>query len=581
LHSLLNSETGTVRKRWKGRQPAALLYPNTYQLAVSNLGCQIVYHLLNRVDDIVCERFVYPHSPEAFRSLESDRLLSDFPLIFASVSFEQDYPRLAAMLVAGGIEPYATARTGSVRPGSPLVILGGVAVFMNPEPLARFADLMVIGEAEAILPTLLPLLLAAEHLDRQELLQRIALAVPGCYVPSGYSFQYDDAGRVEAIAVAQGLPKRVRRAALLTPTAHAAHSQLLSPAAELNMYMTELGRGCSRGCRFCAAGFIYRPPRLWDAEAVLSGLEQRPAGVDRAGLLGMEMADPATLDRIAAFLSETGCSLSFSSLRADRISPRLLDLLSRSKLKSAAIAPDGCSQRLRQVINKGLAEEDILAAAAALTEAGIFTLKLYVMVGLPTESQADWEEFIQLVRRLQQTILPIGRKKGRLCELVLSVNSFVPKPWTPFQYLSFGGLTATEAMHEQSDRAALNRLNTAIKYLKKGLADLDNLYFKADRPESVLSQAVFSRADRRIAPVLLDMGTKQASLKQAMKTHQLSVWQYAIRPRATDEIFCWDVLEQGVNKDYLSSELHRALQGKSTPACLPAHCRRCGVCGGR
>jgi radical SAM superfamily enzyme YgiQ (UPF0313 family) len=577
LHPLLAAETGTVRKKWKGRLPAALLYPNTYPLAVSNLGFQLVYRLLNRFDYLVCERFVYPQGQEPFRSLESDRLLSDFPLIFGSISFEQDYPRLAAMLAAGGIAPYAADRSNLVTAGNPLVILGGVGVFMNPEPLARFADLMVIGEAEAVLPQLLTEL--ATTSNRQELLHRIGATIPGCYMPSGYSFRYydDDDGRVLDIAVASGLPQRVRRAVLQT-TDRAAHSELLSPEAELGMYMTELGRGCSRGCRFCAAGFIYRPPRLWDADAILAGLAERPDGVDRAGLLGMEMADSATLDQIAAFLTETGCALSFSSLRADRISPRLLELLSRSQLKSAAIAPDGCSQRLRQVINKGLAEEDLLAAAAALAEAGIFTLKLYVMIGLPTETQQDIDELADLVRKVRDCILPIGRKKGRVCEIVLSVNSFVPKPWTPFQYLSFGGLNDEEMLRDQSEKNALLRLNNTIRQLKNALAGIDNLQFKADRPETVLPQAVFARADRRIAPVLLDIGTGKSSFKQAMKAQGLTAWQYAIRPRTADELFCWEVLDQGIRKDYLHRELEKALRAEATPPCDTSRCRRCGVC---
>ncbi|CAK8721285.1 Radical SAM core domain-containing protein [Candidatus Electronema halotolerans] len=580
MHPLLAAETGTVRKKWKGRLPAALLYPNTYPLAVSNLGFQLVYRLLNNWEEIVCERFVYPQGhQERFRSLESDRPLADFPLIFASISFEQDYPRLAAMLAAGQVPPCTAERNGPAAPGRPLVILGGAAVFMNPEPLASFADLMVIGEAEAVLPSLLPeLLAAAENIDRQELLHRIGATIPGCYVPSGYSFRYDDDGRLLAITAAPGLPQRVRRA-LVQTNGQAAHSALYSPEAELNMHMTELGRGCSRGCRFCAAGFIYRPPRLWDADAVLAGLAQRPAEMKRAGLLGMEMAAPETLEQIAAFLSQTGCALSFSSLRADRISPRLLDLLARSELKSVAIAPDGCSQRLRQVINKGLAEQDLLHAAAALTEAGIFTLKLYVMIGLPTETRADLDEFVQLVRKIRERILPIGRAKGRLCELLLSVNSFVPKPWTPFQYLSFGGLTEEEALREQSEKTALLRLNQSIKYLKNALADVDNLHLRADRPDTVLMQAVFARADRRIAPLLLDIGTGKYSFKQAMKAHGLSAWHYAVRPRTADELFCWDVLDQGINKAYLHHELDKALRAEGTSPCETSRCRRCGVCG--
>jgi len=575
LHTLLETETGTVRKKWKGRLPVALLYPNSYPLAVSNLGFQLVYRLLNSFEHIVCERFVYPAEQEPFRSLESSRPLSDFPLVFGSISFEHDFPRLAAMLVAGAVKPYAADRDRTVAAGSPLVVLGGVGVFMNPEPLAAFADLMVIGEAEAVLPQLMAELTAPA--DRAELLQRIGTTIAGCYVSASYSFKYAADGRVLEITVADGFPKRVRKV-VFAETDRAAHSELMSPAAELGMYMTELGRGCSRGCRFCAAGFIYRPPRLWAADAVLAGLEERPAGVDRVGLLGMEMSDEETLDRIAGYLQENGCSLSFSSLRADRISNRLLELLSASGLKSVAIAPDGSSQRLRQVINKGLSEHDLLAAAVALVEAGIYTLKLYVMIGLPTETEQDLAELVSLIQRVREKILPIGRRRGRVCEIILSVNSFVPKPWTPFQYLSFGGLDRETAVRERNTHAAVAVLKKKIRYLKKNLSRLANLHVKVDRPGQVLSQAVFSRADRRIAPVLLDIGTGKRSFKQAMKAHGLDAWQYAIRPRTANELFCWQVVDHQIADGYLYRELEKALVGKATRPCDTTRCRRCGVC---
>ena len=575
MHPLLESERGTVLKKWKGRLPVALLYPNTYPLAVSNLGFQLLYRLLNNFDHIVCERFVYPQGQEPFRSLESSRPLSDFPLVFGSISFEHDFPRLAAMLVAGGIEPYAADRGSRIYAGSPLVVLGGVGVFMNPEPLAAFADLMVIGEAEAVLPQLMAEL--AEPGGRVGLLQHIGETIAGCYVPGSYSFTYDGDGRVRKITAAAGLPARVRKV-VLEETDQAAHSELLSPDAELGMYMTELGRGCSRGCRFCAAGFIYRPPRLWDADAVLAGLEARPAGHDRVGLLGMEMSDEETLDRISGYLQENSCSLSFSSLRADRISDRLLELLSGSGLKSVAIAPDGSSQRLRQVINKGLSEHDLLAAAVALVDAGIYTLKLYVMIGLPTETEQDLDELITLIHKIREKILPLGRKRGRVCEIILSVNSFVPKPWTPFQFLSFGGLDLQEAGQEQNSNRAVAVLKKKIKYLKRNLAKVANLHIKVDRPERVLSQAVFSRADRRIAPVLLDIGTGKRSFKQAMKAHGLNAWEYAVRPRPADELFCWQVVDHGIAEGYLYRELQKALAGRSTLPCDTAVCRRCGVC---
>jgi len=478
------------------------------------------------------------------------------------------------MLVAGRIPPYAQDRPEKIAAGNPLVVLGGVGVFMNPEPLASFADLMVIGEAEPILPQLLPALTVLT--DRGQLFD-IGRTIPGCYIPSAYSFNYGNDGRVEDISVSDGLPEQVTRVSLKKSMV-AAHSELLSPEAELGMYMTELGRGCSRGCRFCAAGYIYRPPRLWSTEAVLAGLQQRPPEIQRVGLLGMEMANPELLDKIADALQEDNCSLSFSSLRADRISPRLLELLSHSGLKSVAIAPDGCSERLRGVINKGLSEDDLLAAAVALVEAGIYTLKLYVMVGLPTETEQDLEEFVDLVQKIRTAILPIGQKKGRLCEIILSVNSFVPKPWTPFQYLSFGGQNQEDAMQDRDCTAAILNLKKKIKYLKKAFARVNNFHLKVDRPDKVLTQAVFSRADRRIAPALLDIGMGRYSFKQAMKKHDLSSWQYAVRPRGKDEVFCWQVVDHGIRAGYLAKELERSLTGQSTQPCDISLCRRCGVC---
>jgi radical SAM superfamily enzyme YgiQ (UPF0313 family) len=288
--------------------------------------------------------------------------------------------------------------------------------------------------------------------------------LPGCYVRPFTASSYADNGAARGIEPAAGTAAPVVKV-IAPEMERAAHSTLMSPEAELGMYMVELGRGCSRGCRFCAAGFIYRPPRLWSAEAILQGLADRPERIDRIGLLGMEMASPETVDEIAAYLHEHGCSLSFSSLRADRITDQTLALLAASNLKSVAIAADGCSERLRMVINKGLGENDLLSAAERLVAAGIFHLKLYVMIGLPTETREDLDELVGLVDRLQARILPVGRARGRVSELTLSINCFVPKPWTPFQYCSFGGLT-TEQASEEGTAKALMALKEKIRYLR-------------------------------------------------------------------------------------------------------------------
>nr|WP_321464967.1 radical SAM protein [uncultured Desulfobulbus sp.] len=573
----LSNEIGTFRKKWKGQLPVALLYPNTYPVAVSNLGYQLVYSLLNQMSGVVCERFVYPEQGEGLRSLESSRPLADFPLVFGSISFEHDYPRLVAMLAAGGIAPFAADRGQAIAAGDPLVVLGGVGVFMNPEPLALFADLMVIGEAEPVLEPLMAHLAGHGTTNRHALLRTIATGLPGCYAPGMYRFSFAPSGAVDKIDVAPGMPERVHKV-IAPEMAQAAHSTLLSPEAELGMYMVELGRGCSRGCRFCAAGFIYRPPRLWSAESILAGLEDRPAQMDRIGLLGMEMAGEATVDRISAFLKKNGCALSFSSLRADRISEQTLALLADSELKSVAIAADGASERLRELINKGLKEKDLLSAAERLVAAGIFHLKLYVMIGLPTETLADLDELMVLVERLQGRILPIGRARGRVSELTLSINCFVPKPWTPFQFCAFGGLADAEADRGKVE-AALSGLKKKVRYLRQGLAHLSNVHLKFDHPEQALQQAVFSRADRRIGQALLEIGMGKASFKQAMRTHKLDSWQYAVRPRSRDEVMCWDVLDHGLRPGHLWQEYQRALAGQYTRPCDPSLCRRCGVCG--
>lgn len=576
--STLAAETGTIRKKWKDRLPVALLYPNTYPVAISNLGFQLVYSLLNRDEGVVCERFVYPADGQPLRSLESSRPLADFPLVFGSVSFEHDYPRLAAMLAAGGLPAYAAERGQAVAPGDPLVVLGGVGVFLNPEPLALFADLMVIGEAEPILTPLMQGLSEYARTPRDQLLHHLAASLPGCYAPGFYRFSWSDTGVVEAIEAPAQLPQRVAK--VVAPAMErAAHSTLLSPEAELGMYMVELGRGCSRGCRFCAAGFIYRPPRLWSAEAILHALAERPPTVDRIGLLAMEMAGNETMARIAGVLRDQGCALSFSSLRADRISDQTLELLAASHLKSVAIAADGASERLRLAINKGLNEDDLLTAAERLVQAGIFQLKLYVMIGLPTETRADLDELIQTVGRLQARMLPIGRGRGRVSSLTLSINCFVPKPWTPLQYCSFGGLTAPAAGTAGID-AALLALKEKIRYLRRMLSAKANLHLKFDHPEQALQQAAYARADRRIGPVLLAVGAGE-SFKRACRRLRVDPWQFAIRPRGREERMCWEVVDQGIRPGYLWEEYRKALRGRATDPCEPAVCRRCGVCDAR
>lgn len=579
--SLLAQESGTRLKKWTGRLPVALIYPNNYAIGVSSLGFQLVYSLLNSFDDIVCERFFLPEAGDSLRSFESQRPLSDFPLLFYSISFEHDYLNLVRLLLAAEIPLFSSERQNKlISAANPLVVGGGVATFMNPEPLAPFTDLFLLGEAEAILPALLTLFDSyLGEKKRADLLLHLQKALPGAYVASLYEPVYDDTtGRQNGVKHSADIPNRISKV-IVSATEKAAHSQLLSPKAEFsNLYVTELGRGCSRGCRFCAAGFIYRPPRLWNADAVIKGLEERDESVKRIGLLGMEMADEKELENLSTYLLESGCSLSFSSLRADRISGSLLDLLSESNLKSVAIAPDGASERVRRIINKNLTEEDILIAAERLVAAGLYKLKLYLMIGLPGETFDDLQEMIDLIKKVKERMLPVGRERGRLCEIILSVNSFAPKPWTPFQFHPFGGLEAEEGKSSSAKQAIMS-LKEKIRFLKQGLRSEANVRMNHDKPESVLFQAVLSRGDRRLAGVLATMARQQIPWKQAMRKEGLTPEHYALVQHDANDYFPWNIVDHKIEQKYLWQEYQKSFQAKTTVACDTSTCKRCGVCG--
>jgi len=577
-------ETGGWKKKWKDRLPIGLIYPNHYAIGMSNLGLQLVYGLLNNDPGIVCERIFLPYAPGPPISIESGRLASDFPLLLVSISFEHDFVNLVKILLASSIPPLAADRAvdGNGRParvlpaaggGWPLVMAGGVATFINPEPIAPFIDCFIIGEAEPVLPAITSLLRERLHAgsppaQREELLLELARTFACCYVPHLYAYQYNPDATLAAVTpTAPGIPERVRKATLAEPPAAAPHSQILASDAEFSdLYMTELGRGCSRGCRFCAAGFVYRPPRLWPAATIVAGLRERPPSAARIGLLGMEMAPPQDLAAIADYLLKETCSLSFSSLRADVISPQLIELLAASGLKTAAIAPDGGSERLRRVINKGITEDDLLTAAAALMRAGVGNLKLYFMVGLPTEEDDDIREMAALTLKIRALALGIGSRSGRMSRLTLSVNCFIPKPWTPFQFHPFAGVKV---------------LKQRIKYLRHLLAGIANIRIKAEKPEKSYFQAVLAAGDRRLAPALLALAQGDGNWQQVLKQHHIRPEDYCLRKRGREEAMPWEIIDHGLDRNFLWAEYQKALAGRTTSACDTAVCKKCGVCHGR
>ncbi len=298
-------------------------------------------------------------------------------------------------------------------------------------------------------------------------------------------------------------------------------------------------------------------------------------------MLGMEMASDDSLDHISSYLMESGCALSFSSLRADRINEKLLALLANSNLKSVAIAPDGASERLRSVINKGLDESDLITGARRLVEAGIYKLKLYVMVGLPTETCEDLQELIDLINVIKKQIDPIGQKRGRLTEIYLSVNCFVPKPWTPFQYQAFGISERLGVGESRTVKEAIQNLKEKISYLKKGLQRSPNIHFQTDKPENVIFQALLSKGDRRLAAILLDMASEQIPWKSSMKKNKLLTENYILSGYDEKSVFPWDIVDHGIDHGYLWHEYLKGYKSAKTEPCDTSICRRCGVCGER
>ncbi|HLO26717.1 MAG TPA: radical SAM protein, partial [Geobacteraceae bacterium] len=442
----LAAETGATPKNWGGKLTVCLVYPNRYRIAMGNLGFQAVYALLNASPDVVCERAFLPGPEELAEyrksgtrllSLESQRPLADFDMIAFSVSFESDYLNIPAIFTLAGIPAMAAGRSSSL----PLVIAGGAALFLNPEPVADFLDIVCIGEAEPALPALMVAVKGGG--ERPDIL-RSAVGLPGIYVPSFYEASYESE-RLVSFRSLDGAPDKVRRVWEKELDRHPTTSVILSPEAEFSdMFLIELSRGCPRGCRFCAAGFIYLPYRQRGLAAIKDEVAKGLAVRDRVGLVGAALSDYRGIGELCSHILQTGGKISVSSLRIDALDDEMIGVLKASGHKTVSLAPEGGSQRLRDLIRKDIDEEQILAACDRLISKGILNLKLYFIIGLPTETAADIEEMIALVKRIRERVIGAARETRRLGEVVLSVNPFVPKPFTPFQWCGMEDVKSLE-----------------------------------------------------------------------------------------------------------------------------------------
>lgn len=542
---------------------------------MGSLGFQTVYALFNAMESVVCERFFLgskgkDHGQAVAQSLESGKALADFDVIALSLSFENDYPHLFDILGQSGIPLLAKERDQY----GPLIIAGGVACWLNPEPLAPFIDCFLIGEAEKLIPPFLTALQRTAHFksisnrsiisDKHRFLADMANAVPGLYAPLLYETTYAANGAIESFQPLESVPASIPRQYAETLSHFSTCSTIVCQDAAFNdAYLVEIGRGCPHGCRFCSAGYIYRPPRFRSLAHLKQDIQQGAKITRKIGLLGAAVSDLSEIGPLCASASKQNIALSFSSLRADAITPELTAAMQRGGVKTAVIAPDAGSERMRRVINKGITEADILSAAECLVKAGILNLKLYFMVGLPTETAADVEAIIALCLKIKAVFLDASRINRRIGEITVSLNAFTPKPFTPFQWAAM------------DDRRVLKH---KIQRIRKRLKPIANVRLQVNSLRQAYLQGLLSRGDRRVSDLLLLARKNRWNWPKTLKETPLDPDFFSLRERGADEILPWDFIDHGIRKTFLWSEHQRALSAQPTAPCAVGDCHRCGVC---
>ena len=560
----LAKEVGYITKPHGHRLRIALAFPNTYWVGMSNLGFQTIYRLFNAEDDIVCERFFLPPRQELAElarakaplvTLESQTPVGDFDVVAFSVSFEWDYVNVLTLLRLAGLPLYATERTTR----HPLIVVGGAVTFVNPEPLAPFADVIAAGEGEALVPALGEAFSTAT--DRADLLKRLAIA-RGFYVPSFYEPRYAPDGTLAGYTVRPDVtppvstgadlpPLPVRKAALRTTEAvDPPATSIFTPDTEFgSRFLVEVVRGCANLCRFCWAGYNYLPVRAFPADRILDLAGRARAHASRVGLVSIALCDHPDIERILARLNEMGYAISPASLRLDDLTPTIVSLLRASGERTITIAPETGSDRLRRVINKTVTNDEILDRVELIFASGIENLKLYYMIGLPTETDDDLDAIRDLTLQMRAHMLKHARSKGQIGRIVGSVNPLIPKPGTAYQWLPM------------ADPAVVDR---RIKRLRTLMAEIDNVYFNIKSERHSYYQALLSLGDRRVAPAIVAAEKNGQNWRAAVAETGIDDEFYIFRDRTNDAMLPWDIIDGGMKASFFRAEFAKGLREEWT-----------------
>ena len=566
----------------------AFLFPDTFEVGMSHLGMKILYHTINRRDDAWCERVFSPWVDMAdlmrendipLFSLESRTPIRDFDLLGATLQYEMSYTNILDALDLAGIPLRAADRTDG-----PFVIVGGPCAF-NPEPLAPFVDLVAIGDGEDETHQVIDCYKAwkASGAPREEFL-RAAAKIRGVYVPSLYDVNYNEDGTVASIRPKEGsgAPEVVRKAMVANLTAADYPEKLIVPFGEVvhNRIMLEIFRGCTRGCRFCQAGMIYRPVRERSMDRLMEMAEKLVAatGYDEISLMSLSSGDysclPELAHRMVEKFAQKRVRISLPSQRIDNVLTDTLRETQKVKKTGLTLAPEAGTQRLRDVINKGVTEDDLMRAVTDAFEQGWSSVKLYFMIGLPTETDEDVLGIADLAQKVRRCYFAVPKeRRAPGLRITVSASVFVPKNFTPFQWSA------------QLDYDTVVRRQ---QLLRNALRDVKGVDFKYHAPDVSYIEAVFARGDRRLADALerayrlgcrMDGWSDQFRYDlwlQAIRECGLDPDFYACRERALDEVLPWDHLDAGVTKSFLKREWEKAQRGETTHDCRKG-CVGCGV----